>query len=229
VTYDYLPAPDAIAGALADLARSGTLTSDIGHTVGVTLVASVIAIALGTALGMAVGLIAAIRTYFLASFDALRTVPTVALMPVALLIWGSAAKTEIIVAVYAATWPILINTIGGVQSVHPRMRDVARSFRLSRAETLRKIVVPAAMPAILVGARLSVVVALVVAMVAEMMVSSEGLGWGLVQSQQALQPATMWAYAVVCGVLGYLLNVVLVQAVRLALPGGGAWLRSTGT
>jgi ABC-type nitrate/sulfonate/bicarbonate transport system permease component len=98
--------------------------------------------------------------------------------------------------------------------VHPIKRDVARTFRLSRAETLRKIVFPVAMPSVLVGARLSVVTALVVSIVAEMLISPNGVGYGLVFSQQALQPGDMWAYAVVAGIMGYLLNVVLVQIVR---------------
>jgi ABC-type nitrate/sulfonate/bicarbonate transport system permease component len=217
--YDYLPAPDAVFSALFDITKDGDLTSALGHTVGVALLASLLACVLGIAIGLAVGLNDAVRTYLLASIDVLRTIPVVAMMPVALLIWGAGAKAEVIVATYAALWPILINTAGAVRSVHPRLHDVSRTFRLSRRDAMLKIVVPAAAPAMLVGARLSVIAALVVAIVAEMLISSTGLGWGLVQSQQALQPAMMWAYAVVCGLLGYLLNLALIHGVRIALPG----------
>jgi sulfonate transport system permease protein len=217
--YDYVPAPDEVASALGTLVGSGELQSALGHTLGTALLASAIAIALGIVMGLAIGLSDTVRTYFLATVDVLRTVPVVALMPVALLIWGAGARTEVVVAAYAALWPILVNTAGAVRTVHPRLRDVAATFRLSRREMLLKIVVPAAAPSMLVGARLAVVSALVIAIVAEMLISSTGLGWGLVESQQALQPARMWAYAIVCGILGYLLNLCLVRAVRVALPG----------
>ena len=104
--------------------------------------------------------------------------------------------------------------MAGVQNVHPVKRDVARSFRLSRFQTLRKITLPVATPAILIGARLAVVNALVVAIVAEMLINPDGVGWGLVFSMQALKPEDMWAYAVVAGIMGYLLNAILLYAVR---------------
>jgi ABC-type nitrate/sulfonate/bicarbonate transport system permease component len=220
--FDYLPPPTDVFDALSHLIGSGEMGSAVGHTLRATLLASAIAIVLGAMLGAAVGLLSLVERFFMATFDVLRTVPVVALMPVALLVWGPAAKTEIIVAVYAATWPMLVNAAGGVRAVHPRLRDVARTFRLSKRRTFTKIILPAAMPALLVGARLSVVTALVVTIVAEMLVNSEGLGWALIQSQDALQPAQMWAYAVVCGIIGYLLNVALMQLVRLGLPGGAA-------
>jgi ABC-type nitrate/sulfonate/bicarbonate transport system permease component len=229
--FDYLPPPTKVFDALTDLIASGDMSAAVGHTLLATLQAAVIAIVLGSMLGAAVGLLPAVERFFMATFDVLRTVPVVALMPVALLVWGPAAKTEIIVAVYAAVWPMLVNAAGGVRAVHPRLRDVARTFKLSKRATVTKIILPAAMPALLVGARLSVVTALVVTIVAEMLVNSQGLGWALIQSQDALQPAQMWAYAVVCGIIGYLLNLALLQLVRLGLPGwaGAGGVGGTGT
>jgi ABC-type nitrate/sulfonate/bicarbonate transport system permease component len=214
VNFDYMPPPSEIFDSAQGLASSGVLADSVWHTLQVTLIASGIALVVGVMLGSAVGLIRQVRTYSQGTIDVLRTIPVVAIMPVALLVWGTGSKSEIIVASFAATWPIAINTAAGVERVHPIKRDVARTFRLSRGETLRKIVFPVAMPAILVGARLSVVTALVVSIVAEMLISPNGIGYGLVFSQQALQPGDMWAYAVVAGIMGYLLNVVLVQIVR---------------
>ena len=214
IDFDYMPPPSEIFASGRDLASSGELGDAVWHTTKVTLTASAIALVVGIALGAAVGLIDVVRTYTQGTIDVLRTIPVVAIMPVALLVWGTGAKAEIIVASFAATWPIAINTAAGVGRVHPIKRDVARTFRLSRVETLRKIVIPVATPAILVGARLSVVSALVVSIVAEMLINPAGIGYGLVFSQQALQPGQMWAYAIVAGIMGYLLNVVLVQIVR---------------
>jgi ABC-type nitrate/sulfonate/bicarbonate transport system permease component len=212
--FDYMPPPSEIANGFADLVSSGEMGDAVWHTLTVTLVASAIGIAVGVLYGAALGLVEAVRIYSMGTVDFLRTVPVVALMPVGLLVWGASSETEIIVASYAAAWPIVINTMAGVQGVHPVKRDVARSFRLSRIDTLRKIVFPVATPAILVGARLSVVTALVVAIVAEMLINPEGVGYGLVFAMQSLQPENMWAYAVVAGIMGYLLNAVLVYGVR---------------
>jgi ABC-type nitrate/sulfonate/bicarbonate transport system permease component len=225
INFDYMPPPSEIVGSARELASSGVLADSVWHTTKVTLIASGVALVIGVSLGAAVGLLRTVRTYTQGTIDVFRTIPVVAVMPVALLVWGTGAKSEIIVASFAATWPITINTAAGVGRVHPIKRDVARTFRLSRTETLRKIVFPVAMPAILVGARLSVVTALVVSIVAEMLINPEGIGYGLVFSQQALQSGDMWAYAVVAGIMGYLLNVLLVQIVRR----GGANMGEVGT
>ncbi len=155
----------------------------------------------------------------MASVDFLRTIPAVALVPVAVLSFGPVRTAEVALATYAALWPIVLHTAGGVAAVHPRQYDVARMLHLGPVTTVRKIVIPAAVPAWLVGARMAVIIALLVAIVAEMMMSSRGLGGGLTESMHALAPARMWAYAVVCGILGLLLNAGLRRAVRLALPG----------
>jgi sulfonate transport system permease protein len=220
--YEYLPSPREVVAALLDLARSGELVDDVAHTLRVTVAAAAIAMAFGAALGLAIGLIPAVRRYSMASVDFLRTIPAVALVPIAVLTFGPVRTAEVALATYAALWPIVLHTAGGVAAVHPRQYDVARMLRLGPVDTVRKIVVPAAVPAWLVGARMAVIIALLVSIVAEMMMSSQGLGGGLTESMHALAPARMWAYAVVCGILGALLNAGLRRAVRLALPGAPA-------
>lgn len=220
--YEYLPSPRELLTALVDLARSGELVNDIAHTLGVALVAAAIGMVVGAALGLAVGLIPTVRRYTMASIDFLRTIPAVALVPIAVLSFGPVRTAEVALATYAALWPIVLHTAGGVAAVHPRQYDVARMLRLGRVATMRKVVIPAAVPAWLVGARMAVIIALLVAIVAEMMMSSRGLGGGLAESMHALAPARMWAYAVVCGILGLMLNAGLRRAVRLAFPGAPA-------
>ena len=214
VNFEYTPPPSEIASSFGHLVSSGEMSDAVWHTLKVTLISSAIAIVVGMAFGALLGLVGAVRTYSMGSVDFLRTVPVVAMMPVALLVWGASSKSEIIVASYAALWPIVINTMAGVEGVHPIKRDVARSFRLSRLDTFRKIVFPVATPAILIGARLSIVTALVVAIVAEMLINPQGVGHGLVFAMQSLQPNEMWAYAVAAGIMGYILTALLVYGVR---------------
>ncbi|TFV58895.1 ABC transporter permease subunit [Mycobacterium sp. PS03-16] len=218
LTYDYLPAPTEIATALLALAQSGALADAAGHTLTVALAAALIAIVAGGSAGLAVGLSPVLSGHVLASVDVLRTVPAVALVPVAVLTLGPTITAELAVAVYAGLWPVLISTAAGVAAVPAGHHDAARTLRLRRSQVVRKVVVPAAVPAWLVGARMSAVVALLVAIVAEMLTTPRGLGGALVESLNALAPQQMWAYVAVCGAIGFLLNATLRRLGRAAFP-----------
>lgn len=222
IRFDYLPAPSEVVVALWDQLVSGVMLSAIGHTLWVSLVAAGMACVLGILIGALLGTFPTLRAFTLASVDFLRSVPAVALMPVALLLLGPAPETEILVASYAALWPILINTLGGVRAINPRLTEVALTLHISGPDAMRKIVIPSATPSILVGARLSIVTALVVAIIAEMMVNPAGIGWQLVSAQQSLRPDILFAYAVAAGILGLLLNVLLVNVTRAIMPGSPA-------
>ncbi len=217
--FEYLPAPDAILAALLTEIRSGEVGRAGGHTLGVVGVASITALIVGTALGAAFGLLPRVRCWAEASVEVLRTVPAIALIPLAVFTFGPGADAEMMLAGYAASWPMVLNTAGAVTSVHPRQYDVARTLHLSRWATFRTIVVPTAAPVWLVGARLSVILALLVSIVVEMVITPRGLGGAMIQSLNGLDPARMWAYAFVCGVIGVTLNLALRSAVRVALPG----------
>ena len=111
--------------------------------------------------------------------------------------------TELLLAVYAALWPIVLNTAGGVAAVHPRQYDVARVLHLSRlGPPCARSSFPRCSRHWLIGARLAAVIGLLVAIVAEMIMYPRGLGGGLIESLNALAPARMWAYALVCGAIG---------------------------
>lgn len=226
--YDYLPAPVEVGESLVVLAASGELAADLAHTLAVVVLAAAFALALGGVLGFAIGSLPPVRAWLMASVDFLRTIPAVALLPVALLSLGPGPGTELVLATWAAQWPVLVTTAGAVATVPPRLRDVARTLRFTRARALRTIVLPAVLPAWLAGARVAAMIALLVTVVAEMIMTPEGLGGGLVQSMQALDPAHMWAYALTCGVVGAVLNAALRRAVRIGLPGSAANLDQAG-
>ncbi|WP_086663608.1 ABC transporter permease [Lentzea kentuckyensis] len=226
--YSYLPAPVDVAESLVALTASGELVADLARTLAIVVFAAALALALGGALGFAIGSLPPVRVYLMASVDFLRTIPAVALLPVALLQFGPGPGTELILATWAAQWPVLVNTAGAVATVPVRLHDVARTLRLTRAKTLRTIVFPAVLPAWLAGARVAGMIALLVTVVVEMIITPEGLGGGLIQSMQALDPARMWAYALICGVVGAVLNATLRQAVRIGLPGSAANLDQAG-
>ncbi|MDA2891031.1 ABC transporter permease subunit [Mycolicibacterium sp. BiH015] len=217
--FRYLPSPLDIAVSMGAQMGDGALTAAVGHTLSVMAAAAALAVVMGTAIGAALGMAPGARAWVEASIDVFRTVPAIMLIPVAVLTFGPSTQTEVVLAGYAALWPMVLNTAGAVTSVHPHQIDVARTLHLGTFATLRKIVLPAAAPVWLVGARMSAILALLVTIVVEMVITPKGLGGALVQALNALDPARMWAYAVVCGLIGILVNLGLRAAYRFLLPG----------
>ena len=218
VNYAALPGPiDVWNGFTYLLGPYGGLGSALGHTLHCVLIAWLIAVGAGTLVGMLMALNSTVAEWAGATVDLLRSLPVIALIPVAILIWGTGSKTEIILGAYAGLWPMLINTTGGARSIPPALQDVARSMRLSRAATVRKVILPATATSILVGARLALSTTLVVCVVSEMLGLQSGIGNQLLVEQ--FEQSRAWAYVIVIGVLGILLNFVLVRLVRLLVPG----------
>lgn len=217
--YDYLPAPTAIAAGLPELIYDRGVIGEILHTVGATLLGWAIAVALGMSIGALLGSSRAARDYGLTSIELLRPMPAVALVPVAMLLFGFSIQTELLVIVIPSIWPVLVSTMRGIMTVPDRLEDVARTLRLGRVETVVKVLIPAAAPAVLVACRLSMTTALVLAVVAEMIGNPEGLGYAVVREAQALHPDLMFAYVLITGMLGVVLNAGLVWLGRLMLPG----------
>lgn len=217
VHYQYLPSPIDVGRALGSLASSGELASNTGHTVEVAVIAWVIASAVGVALGLLIGLFRPVWKGFMASVDVLRALPIIALVPVGVIIFGLTEELEILISAYAAVWPVVLNTIEGVRQTRQELLDVGSMLQISKVRQVWKLILPSALPLILVGLRLGLGLSLVLAVVTEIVGTPHGIGFALIQEEQALQPAKMFAYIVIIGAVGYALNALLV---------GGAWLLS---
>ncbi len=151
--------------------------------------------------------------------EVLRPLPGIAFVPVAILIFGFSLETELMVIVIPTIWPVLINTSGGFAAIPSRLHDVTRSFRMGEVRAIVTVFAPAAAPSILVGLRLSITLALIMAVAAEMIGNPAGLGYAVVREASALQPDFMFAYIFIIGLLGILLNNVLIATAKLVLPG----------
>ena len=215
--YEYLPAPTAVAEAAARLAGSGELLQSTAHTLRVVLLGCA-AGTIGIGLGLALGLSDTAWRWSMASLEAIRAMPPICLVPVALLIFGFSVRMELTIIVYAAAWPVMINTIDGARGVRPELLQVARMLRLSRPQTIRKIILPAALPLTIVGLRLALSFAMVLAIVAEVAGNPSGLGNAIVSAQQALRPDEMFVYVLAIGLLGVALNAAFGVLVRRAIP-----------
>ncbi|WP_019809161.1 ABC transporter permease [Saccharomonospora halophila] len=222
----FFPRPTEIVGTAVDLfvsapAAEGFLTATVyedvlpslGRVFGGWAIAALVGVTLGTALGRS-------RTgmdYVGPLFAFLRAVPPPALIPVFLVLFGIDNTMKLVTIVFGAIWPILLNTVDGVRSVGPLQRETARSFGTPRRYWITMIVLPAAAPKIFAGLRLSLSLSLILMVIAEMVGTTDGIGYQLIFAQQSFEFPTMWAWIVLLGVLGYGLNALLLAIQRRLL------------
>lgn len=206
-----LPPPSAVLAEWLALVRSGEL---VGHIL-VTLRAYAQGIGLAAVLGILTGLAMAflptVRAMFSLSVELLRPMPSVATIPIAILLFGLGDAMKVAVVAYAALWPVLLNSLYGVRGVDPRLHDVARTFHLSRWRTAWRILLPAASPVIATGLRVSSGIALILTVTAELVAGQSGLGALIANAQLAIRTSEMYAGILTVALLGYGLNTLFVR------------------
>jgi ABC-type nitrate/sulfonate/bicarbonate transport system permease component len=176
-------------------------------------IAFLIAVPLGIAIGSTWWLFHALRPII----EFLRPVPSVALIPLAVLVSGTGMATKVFLVAFASVWPLLLQLLYGVRAIDPTALDTARSFRLRRRDKFISIVLPSALPYLATGLRISSSVALVLAVTAELVVGSPGIGQGINAAQSSGNVELMYALIIVTGSLGWGLNAVLRQLERRLL------------
>ena len=198
------------------IARAGFLAISDGsmlHATYETAVASVwgtaIGASLGVFLGMVFGLFRLSSDLSRLTLEILRPIPSVALIPVSMLVVGFGFGMEVAVVAFATFWPPLIVTEAAVRGIEPQLLQVARVLGFGFPRRLTKIILPAALPRIFVALRLAAAVALVVGVTVEITANPMGLGHGLIDAHESLHPDRMFAYLIWIGLLGWLLNTIL--------------------
>ncbi len=215
--------PSAIARAGWGAAVDGSLLQATRETFGAALAGMAIGAALGIGGGVAFGLWRLLASLMRLSTEALRPIPSVALIPLALLIYGFGYRMEIAVVAFACFWPLLIITENAVRGIDPRLIEVSRALGFSLAARIFKIVLPAALPRIFVGLRLAAAVALVVAVTVEITANPIGLGYALIVAQESMKPDRMFVFLVWIGFLGWIVNAVLLRAQQRWFGRMGNW------
>lgn len=148
----------------------------------------------------------------------LRPIPSVALLPLVVLVWGSGTQSAVLVTTLGVIWPMLIHAVYGVRDVDPRLRVTARAYHLGRVRTVALVVVPSAVPLLLTGLRIASSVALIIAVATELVIGSPGLGKLMLDAQNALATSRVYALVVAAGLLGLFLHLVFSLVERRAAP-----------
>jgi len=221
--YTGLVTPEQIPPASSVLIRLVQLTSlsDFWLSIAMTVAAAGLGLLIAFILGVAIG---ALMGSFRVIYDALnpiveflRPVPGVALIPVAILMFGPGVTSDVSLVVFGCIWVLIIQTLYGVQALDEVALQTARSFRLNMWDQLRFVQIPSALPYIATGLRISSSIALIIAVTAELIAGNTGLGNSIVLAQSAARPTDMYAYIVTAGLLGIGIHILTTSMEERAL------------
>ncbi len=171
-----------------------------------------LAVILGIVLGVAMGYYRVFFNLLEPLVEIFRPVPGPAYLPVLVLFVGIGSEMKVTLILVASLFPILLNTYSGVRAIDPVQLDTARTLGLSTMQTLREVVLPAASPNILTGMRISLAISLILAILAEMIVSNDGLGYFTLLAERTFKVPDMYAGIFTLALFGYVLNRLFLLA-----------------
>jgi ABC-type nitrate/sulfonate/bicarbonate transport system permease component len=186
----------------------GTLIKHLLATLWRQMLGYGLAALLGIAFGLAMGYFRPLYNLFEPLVEVLRPIPGPAYLPVLVLFVGIGHEMKVVLILVASFFPILLNTYSGVRSIDRVQFDTARTLGLTTLQTFRELVIPAASPQILTGMRISLAISLILAILGEMIVSNDGLGYFTLLAQRTFKLPDMYAGIFTLALFGYVLNRV---------------------
>lgn len=213
----FFPPASEVLGRLALDTLDLEFWRNIGRTLTAWAIGLVIAVVLATVLGTIIGLVPFLRRATHTTVEFLRPIPSVALIPLAILMFGIQLQAALVIIVFASFWQVFVQVLYGVADIDTVARDTARSFGLTPASRLWNLVLPTALPYLMTGVRLAAAVALILAVTAEMTIGNPGLGRAIIFAQSAGDYVQLYALVIVTGILGILINWVFSLIERRAL------------
>jgi ABC-type nitrate/sulfonate/bicarbonate transport system permease component len=190
---------------VADL-LDGTLISNLLATFWRQMLGYWLAVVLGIGVGLAMGYYRVAYNLMEPLIEVFRPIPGPAYLPVLVLFVGIGDEMKVVLILVASLFPILLNTYSGVRAIDPVQFDTARTLGLTTLQTLREIVLPAALPQILTGMRISLAISLILAILSEMIVSNDGLGYFTLLAERTFKVPDMYAGIFTLAMFGYALN-----------------------
>lgn len=202
------PAPSRVFATFIQQLQLGSFWDAVGTTTEAwfygLLIASAIAIPVGMLIGSSYLTFRASRV----PIEFLRPIPAVAIIPLAVLVYGISLKSTLLLVVFGSVWPILVQSSYGVRDIDPVTKETARCYGLSRRHRIRHVLVPSAMPYIATGLRVASSVALILAVTAELVIGGGGLGAAIATAQSGDSIRLIYALILATGLIGLAINVV---------------------
>lgn len=202
------PASDVILALVRDFGLAAFWLA-VGETMLAWLIGLVIAVLAATLLGFIIGSSAFLRNFTNSTVEFLRPIPSVALIPLAVLLFGVKMESSLMLIIYASFWQVFIQVLYGVADVDNVAMNTAKSYGLGQFARIRHVVFPTALPYMMTGVRLAASVALILAITAELVIGSPGLGREIALAQSGGAIAGMYALVLATGLIGVLINLVM--------------------
>ncbi|MFD1824381.1 MULTISPECIES: ABC transporter permease [Mumia] len=210
---EYLPAASTVLSELASIATTAAFWEAVGWTLRTWAVGLAVSGVAAIALGLVIGGSRFLRKATHTTIEFLRPIPSVALIPLAVLLYGTSMQSTLLLVVYAAFWQVLIQVLYGVGDVDPVADDTARSYGLGWIARVRYLVWPSALPYVMTGVRLGAAVALILTITGELVIGGGGVGTQIALAQSGGAVPELYALVVTTGLIGVGINL-LVRAIE---------------
>ena len=213
------PALSKILASFLALIASGEIPAQVSRSMERAAAGYVLAAAVCIPLGILMGVFERVYRALEIVVETLRPIPPPVVIPVAMLFFGIGDGMKIFVIFFSCAWPILLNTIDGVRNIDRLLVDTARTFGLKGGRTIVQVVLPAAAPQIMTGLRISLSITLILVVISEMVGSTDGIGYFILNAQRRLKIDQMYAGMIALALLGYILNQAFLFASKRLLHG----------
>jgi len=214
----YLPRASTVLVRMVGLLGRAEFLTAMAATLQAWAIGLAVAVAVAVPIGILLGSLRGAYQATRALVEFLRPIPSVALIPLAILLFGVGLQLKWSLVVYACFWPLLFNTIYGVHDVDPLAKDTARSFGFGRLAVLARVSLPAATPFIATGVRIAAAVALILSISTELVAGGGGIGSFILKESSGGENAdVVYAATAMTGVLGLVINWALLAVERRAL------------
>ena len=204
------PASEVIAALVVDFGLTAFWVA-VGETMKAWFLGLLMAVAAAVLLGFIIGSSDFLRKATNSTIEFLRPIPSVALIPLAVLLFGVKIESSLLLIVYASFWQVLIQVLYGVADIDMVANNTAKTYGLGRMARIRYVVFPTALPYLMTGVRLAAAVALVLAITAELVIGSPGLGREIALAQSGGAISGMYALVLATGLIGVLINMLMRQ------------------
>ena len=219
VSASYLPPASSILRETAGLFDDGEFRHALWFTVQACLIGLCLSVLVAVPVGLVMGLSSTVNKAASTVLEFLRPIPSVALIPLAILLYGRGTEMKVALVIYACVWPILFNTIYGIRSVDPVASDTARVLGLGRVKTATRVHLRSAAPFVYTGVKIAASIAVILAVSAELLAGgADGIGILMLEASSIGDQQRVYALTIVTGLIGLVLNIVFNSVERRIFP-----------
>lgn len=214
----FFPPPTQIVSTLSGLLTNGELYEHVGISLFRIVIGFLLGVIPGIVIGLCMGLYAPVRHFISPLIMALMPIPTLALLPLILIIFGIGETSKIVTIAGSVFFPVVINTVAGVITIDSIYIDVAKNYGASQKDFFMKIALPGSLPVMLEGIQMGQAIALLTIVAAEMMGAKSGIGYLIWTSYSAFLLKEMFVGLILISFFGYLFSLMIRGLRRKLLP-----------